>query len=71
MRNSNTVSTNDLAKAYSVAAQLVAEYGADYVPVFERMEVEMEQSRRLEDAVLRAQRTVDSLARQNKKKERR
>lgn len=53
-----TVSKEDLVNAYQVSAKLVADYGTEYVPAFERMENELKRLRELEDAVMRAERAV-------------
>lgn len=58
MNNSKAISTEDLVRAYHVSAKLVATYGSDFVPAFERMERELQRSKELESAIKRAKREV-------------
>lgn len=53
-----TVSKEDLIKAHQVSAKLVVRYGTDFVPAFERMELELERLEELGEAVARAEREV-------------
>ncbi|WP_298972328.1 hypothetical protein [uncultured Roseobacter sp.] len=67
MQNSKTVSSEDLVRAYHISANLVAAYGPDFVPAFERMEREVERAKKLEKAVARAERVVKVVEQTNRK----
>lgn len=56
MNTSPVVNSEDLVKAYQISAKLVAAYGRDFVPAFERMERELDRSKELEGAIERAKR---------------
>lgn len=49
-----SVSSEDLRAAYEVAAGLVAQYGEQYLPLFERLDLEIRNVRGKEEAKRRA-----------------
>ncbi|GIT86982.1 hypothetical protein [Roseobacter sp. OBYS 0001] len=59
MSNLRTISKTDLVKAYQVSAKLVARYGIDFVPAFERMEIELQRLNEIEEAIGRAENAVE------------
>lgn len=66
MNDPKNLSKEDLVKAYHISAKLVVEYGADFVPAFERIEQELERSEKLDETVARAEHAVTAKAQRQK-----
>lgn len=44
-QNSNTITTTRIKRGLTIAARIISVYGDDYLPVFERLEAELEVAR--------------------------